>query len=119
MRIRRLQQLIQTEIKSIQISSLSPTMNLTEDISCGAAQISHLLVEKRLYFDEQLKDSGLFNTDAFGNKGDGEIRLFSIPERKDYEVTCTKEYRENREKSCWECEGDQEAMCQRRKSIYI
>ena len=117
MRIRRLQQLVLAELKSIHLSALSPTMNLTEDISCGAAQISHLLVEKRLQFDEQLKNCGLFNTDAFSNNGDGEIGLFSVPEHKDYEVICTEEYRESRKKSCWGFEGDLEEMKKRRTSV--
>ena len=115
MRIRRLQQLILKALKPIKITALSPTMNLAEDISCGAAQISHLLVEKRLCFDERLKNYGLFNAETFDKTSGGNNGVFSKPAYMDYEVTCTEEYKKNRMEKCWKFEGNLDRMKERRK----
>ena len=118
MRLRCLQKLVLENLGSNIISAFSPTMNVTEDISCGAAQISHLLVENRLVFGNSLQDHGVFNTEQFKKSGELEINPFGKQEGKHYyEVICTGDYAESRKKSCWKFGGNLEEMKERRRSV--
>lgn len=106
MRIRVLQKYVLDNLRPLDITALSPTMNLDEDISAGAIRTSHLLVNHRIHFDPRIKDVGVFNAEAFEKAGGEKNWVFGAGDEKVYWVTCTDDYIARRKQCEWRFDGD-------------
>ena len=97
MRELSLQNLLKEKLNSYQCGSslLSMTMNMDEDICTGACRMSHLILERRIVFDERMKNELVF---YFGRKN---FLVYESGESGTYFITMEPDYLSNLKKSQW------------------